>query len=97
MKAERTYKAGRETTGWRKGERVTSLAQLRAGDILIKDSHQFKATNLVRVRAVLGSPSPGFDYQRVKPDGSIIVVPVMFARDYELKGSDATFYHAERS
>ena len=45
----RTYAGGRTTSGWRMGSRITSLDQLKVGDILICDSHQFKATNLVRV------------------------------------------------
>jgi hypothetical protein len=48
-KIKRTYVQGRPIKGWSYGRRVTSVEQIKPGDILIGDSHQFKATNLYRV------------------------------------------------
>ena len=93
MKSDRTYKAGRETTGWRKGERVTRVEQVKVGMMLIMDSHQFKATNLVKVAA---TSSVGFDYQYANPDRSVILEPMMTHYDVELDSEHKAFYHAEK-
>lgn len=45
----RIYKAGRPTTGLRRGEKITDPAEVQVGDKLIAVSHQFKAENLYRV------------------------------------------------
>jgi len=68
----RSYENGRPTTGWHKGERITSPKQVKPGDVLIGVSHQFKAENLY---LVIPSPHPesphhdqGFYVQYIKPD-----------------------------
>jgi hypothetical protein len=45
----RTYEGGRMTRGWERGEQVTSLTELKPGDVLISVCHQFKAENLIRI------------------------------------------------
>ena len=40
---------GRETTGYVKGERILCSMDVKVGDLLIDDSHQFQATNLLIV------------------------------------------------
>ena len=55
----RTYKMGRSTTGWRKGNRITRPEQVKPGDVLIGVSHQFKAENLY---LVIPSPWPPFPH-----------------------------------
>ena len=49
MKPARIYKAGRTTTGFRRGTKITDTAEVQVGDTLIGVSHQFKAENLYRV------------------------------------------------
>jgi hypothetical protein len=66
----RTYTGGRPTTGWRKGEKVTDLAQVRAGDVLIAVCHQFKAENLVRVEEVL-TDLETFHWEYITPEGKL--------------------------
>ena len=68
----RTYEKGRPTTGWRKGERITSAHQVNPGDVLIGVNHQFMAENRY---LVIPSPHPqsshqdqGFHVQYIKPD-----------------------------
>jgi hypothetical protein len=53
---DRTYKAGRPTTGWTKGKKVTDIVKLIPGTVLIDVSHQFKAENLI----VIVRPNKGF-------------------------------------
>ena len=57
MKHKRTYEAGRQTIGWAYGRRVTSVGQVKVGDYLIGDSHQFQATNLYRVTSIVHDQS----------------------------------------
>ena len=45
---KRTYPAGRPIDGFTYGDQVETVAEVSVGDILIYDSHQFKATNLIR-------------------------------------------------
>jgi hypothetical protein len=45
------YKAGRPTTGFRRGKKIIDTAEVHVGDKLIGVSHQFKAENLYRVTA----------------------------------------------
>lgn len=45
----RIYRAGRPTIGWRRGERVTRLTQLRKGTRIICVSHKHKCENLAVV------------------------------------------------
>ena len=68
----RTYEKGRPTTGWRKGERITSPQRVKPGDVLIGVNHQFKAENLY---LVIPLPHPqsshddqGFYVRYVQPD-----------------------------
>ena len=49
MKPTRIYQAGRPTTGFRQGTKITDTAEVQVGDTLIGVSHQFKAENLYRV------------------------------------------------
>lgn len=68
----RTYAKGRPTTGWQKGNRITSPEQVKSGDVLIGVSHQLEAENLY---LVVPSPYPpslhdgeGFHVRYVQPD-----------------------------
>lgn len=96
MKASRTYKAGRSTYGWQKGEPITTLEQVKPGDIYIMDSHQFQATNLVKVQSLREIPR-GFRYNYATPDAKTILYPDMSADDFELKYKDRVFFRAERT
>lgn len=96
MKSSRTYKQGRSIAGWQKRECVTSYEQVKAGDILIKDSHWFRATNLVRVQAVVTSPHLGFVYNFAGTDGRAFNAPVMMCFDYELRTEYDSFHKAEK-
>jgi hypothetical protein len=49
MKQNRIYKAGRPTTSYHRGEKITDPAKVQIGDTLIGVSHQFEAENLYRV------------------------------------------------
>ena len=49
MSQARIYEAGRPTTGFRRGKKITDPAEVQVGDTLIGVSHQFKAENLYRV------------------------------------------------
>jgi len=49
MIENRIYKAGRPTTGFRRGEKITDPAEVQVGEMLIGVSHQFQAQNLYRV------------------------------------------------
>lgn len=68
----RLYEQGRSTKSWRKGQKVTSIAELVVGTVVIKVSHQFKAENLVVISPVPNAiPSRPIRYCRyVKPDGT---------------------------
>lgn len=93
MKSSRPYKCGRPTDNWQKCEQITSLGQVNSDDVLIKDSRQFEATNLVRVQGLMEVPS-GFLYNYAMPDGRAIPSPVMFAHDFELSGGNVQFFRA---
>lgn len=47
----RIYKEGRSTAGWRRAGRVTDIAELRTGDVLVLVSDRFRAENLAVVTA----------------------------------------------
>ena len=49
MRQTRIYKAGRPTTGYRRGKQILIPAEVQVGDRLIGVSHQFEAENLYRV------------------------------------------------
>jgi hypothetical protein len=49
MKQNRIYKAGRLTTGFHRGEKITDPTEVLIGDKLIGVSHQFQAENLYQV------------------------------------------------
>ncbi len=89
----RTYKAGHSTGRFHKGERITRLADIKPGDLQIKDSHQFKTTNLVKVTEIRDTPR-GFDYQFAKTDGGIFVEPQMMMHEFELSRDEEMFYRA---
>ena len=58
----RVYENGRSTIGWRKGNRIKSIKQVKIGDVLIGVSHQFKAENMYLV-ILSPYPSMSHDYQ----------------------------------
>lgn len=66
-KQKRTYKRGRPIDGWAYGRQVRRTTDVKVGDILIGDSHMFRATNLYRVVKIrkwlsdAGQPGVTFD------------------------------------
>jgi hypothetical protein len=62
----RIYKAGRPTTGFRRGQKITDTAEVHVGDKLIGVSHQFKAQNLYLVTAQM---KDRFLVVYIKPNG----------------------------
>ena len=62
----RAYQRGRPTDGWLLGDRLTSVDQAKAGDVLIGITHHFKAENLYRV---LDVQAELFHACYVEPDG----------------------------
>jgi len=54
----RIYKGGRIYKGWRRGERVQSVRELRRGTRIICVSHQFKTENLAVVTNARPHPFP---------------------------------------
>jgi len=89
----RTYKAGRETARWRKGARITNLEQIKPGELLIKDSRQFEATNLVKVESLSSIPV-GFRFNYATPAGKVIKEPLMMTHEFELAMDHDVFYRA---
>jgi hypothetical protein len=94
----RVHQQGRSTDGWRKGEKVTSLDQLRKGTVLIAVSHQFRAENLVQI--VL---SPSFPFNRdivhwvyVSPDLKQIDGESKALWSFELGGDGNEWFIAAR-
>ena len=84
----RTYTQGRPTTGWRKGAKVTELAQVRAGDVLFAVCHQFKAENLVQVTEVRPDLDT-FSWEYVTPEGKLTGEYGGAAHGFELSGTEA--------
>lgn len=66
MPQTRIYKAGRPTTDFRRGTKITDTAEVQVGDTLICVSHQFKAENLYRVTTHKGDR---FSVVYIQPDG----------------------------
>jgi hypothetical protein len=66
MKPNRIYKAGRPTTGFRRGEKIAAPSEVQIGDDLIGVSHQFSAENLYRVT---GQKADRFHVVYIQPDG----------------------------
>lgn len=69
----RTYKPGRSTSGYDKGEPITRLDQINPGDTILIVSHKFQAENLARVQSVNRTPtsehpSVGFTARYIIPD-----------------------------
>jgi hypothetical protein len=95
MKTKRTYKAGRPITGWTYGKRVTSVGQLKVGDYLIGDSHQFHATNLYRVTKIIPDKSR-FCVIYVRPNRRTTKEREMCVWNYELKPERHPYYFAHR-
>ena len=62
----RVYKGGRKTTNFRKGKRISSMEDIKVGDILISVSHRFKAENLCKVKKLNKRPL-GFNAIYVDP------------------------------
>lgn len=59
-------KGGSGSGPYIRGKRITRISQLRPGDILIGDSNQFDATNVVRVMELpKGYSSPGYGEDHV--------------------------------
>ena len=56
----RTYPQGRPIDGFSYGGQIETMREVSVGDILIYDSHQFHATNLIRVTELIthGKPEP---------------------------------------
>lgn len=92
----RTYPGGRSTAGWGKGERISSLEQLKPGDVLIMVSHRFPADNLIRVTGTRpGCVSVGFDYEYTdNKTGEKYGPEEMFCWHYELQQNHKEFYRA---
>ncbi|HKQ06627.1 MAG TPA: hypothetical protein VJ464_15950 [Blastocatellia bacterium] len=63
--------------------------------MLIADSHQFEATNLVKVAQIISLPK-GFTYTYATPAGDVIKEPLMMAHEFELSKDDLVFYEAQR-
>ena len=95
MTSGRTYKSGRPTGSWQKGEPITSLDQVKLGDVYVMDSHQFEATNLIKVLA-FNSPARGFLYGYAETDGKAVGDPRMRMHDYEIGGKWYSLYRAAR-
>ncbi|MGA9769733.1 MAG: hypothetical protein WBV94_11875 [Blastocatellia bacterium] len=89
----RTYKEGRPTGPWQKGESITSLDQVKSGDLLIMDSHQFEATNLIKVMK-FRDPGSGFLYSYAETNGKPYGDPHMSMADYEIGGKWYSLYSA---
>ena len=90
----RIYDKGRPTTGWCIGQRIASPEQVKAGDVLIGVSHQFKAKNLF---VVIPSPYPksphddeGFYVRYAQPDLKPLYTDFEFqwAWEFELKQNE---------
>lgn len=70
MAAQRTYPAGRPIDGFDYGGQVETVADVAVGELLINDSHQFKATNLIRVtQKVVGRHDSRFIAVYCHPNG----------------------------
>lgn len=65
-------RVGRPITGWRRGREIKLPTDVQVGDVLIYDSRQFSATNLIRVKKLRvlqpGDPVTGFYWKYVSPD-----------------------------
>ena len=82
----RTYRKGRPTNGWERGERVTDVAQVKPGDVLIVVSPAFAAENLIRLVPRESDIGSGFNY--VYADYRTLAVSdgwTMFCHDFQLR------------
>ena len=93
----RTYPAGRPIAPYRHGEEITSLSQIKTGDVIIMVSHQFEAETLVKVTSRERN-TQGFDYKYMSPEGKVAsVVSDMFCWDFDFEegpASHKTLYRA---
>ncbi len=94
-KQKRTYKPGRPTTGWAYGKRVKSVRQVKVGDYLIGDSHQFQATNLYRVTKIIHDKSR-FCVIYVQPNRRTTGENEMCVWYWELEPDRHPYYFAQR-
>jgi hypothetical protein len=92
---------GRGTGGYRRGARVTSYDEIRAGMLLIDYSRQFDATNLIRVTSLDQTDMNRriFYWQFVGPEsGSEAIVGdqyAMWAHEFEGEKAVTELYLAE--
>lgn len=73
MKKIDNKRGGQPITGWRRGQKIQSVADVAVDDVLVMDSKQFHATNLIRVKSLRrfpteDNPVSGFYYRYVTPD-----------------------------
>jgi len=94
-KKRRTYKAGRPIIGWAYGKRVASVSQLKVGDYLIGDSHQFQATNLYRVTKIFHDQTR-FYVVYVRPNRRTTGENEMCVWYWELEPKRHPYYHAHK-
>lgn len=103
-KIKRTFEQGRPITGWAYGRLVTSVDQVKPGDVLIGDCHQFKATNLYRVVENSTGVKDLFHYIYITPQNRKADGDEMAAWHFELAPADTkpgsilrtSFYFAHR-
>jgi hypothetical protein len=94
----RQYEGGRSTKGWHKGEKVTGIAKLEVGTILIAVSHQFEAENLVAIIPTPNElPQCSIRYWRyVQPDGKPTGEPEAALWEWELTVASGEYFIAAK-
>ncbi len=94
MRQARIYKAGRPTTGFRRGTKITDPAEVQVGDTLIGVSHQFEAQNLYRVTNHKGDR---FTVIYIKPNGSKADGGEMCVWGFDLTAPTQEWFRAVRN
>ena len=94
MRQSRIYKAGRPTTGFRRGEKITDPTEVHVGDKLIALSHKFKAENLYRVTDHKGDR---FTVIYIEPDGRKADGGEMCVWGFDLTGPGEEWFRAVQS
>jgi hypothetical protein len=100
---QRIYLKGRPTDGWRRGEQITQVTDVKEGDVLIGVSHQFQAENLYTVvhpPGFIRQPEV-FHVQYTEPSGKLIGVYGDFLQscavhDFTLDGPSNAWFLGER-